>query len=444
MGKSKLALLGGDKLAGDIPPEIFKWPAVNKAMEKAVLDVLRSGNMSGTDITREFEQKFADWHGMKFGLAHSTGTAAIHGAMYGLRLGPGDEIIVPSITYWASAVPALSLGAAVVFADIDPETLCVDPADIEKRITPRTKAIEAVHYMGMPADMDAIMKLADKHRLKVIEDVSHAHGSLYRGRMVGTFGDASAFSLMSGKSFAVGEGGIMLCNDRSVYERGAILGHYGRHGEITDPELTAGAGIPWGGYKYRMHQMSSAVGLEQLKKFPGEMEEIDRAMNYFWDCLEGVPGIKAHRPEKSSGSTKGAWYISAALYRSEELGGLSVQRFAEAVTAEGAFCSPGCNKALHKHPVFSSIDIYGHGRATQGLFIPDEDLRQDKVSLPVSEKIYGGVFMAPWFKRFNRQVIDRHAEAYRKVSDNYRDLLPGDKKIADEQQGRWALTSRKS
>ena len=442
---SSLAILGGTKTVTAETGDMFAWPILNKAMEDAVLNVLRDRNMSGTDITKKFEREFADWHGMKYGIGCSSGTASLQSAMYAVGVGAGDEIIAPSITYWASCTQALTLGASVVFADIDPETLCIDPADIERKITPRSKAIVVVHYLGMPADMDAIMAIARKHKIKVVEDVSHAHGALYKGKIVGSFGDASGFSLMTGKSFATGEAGIMLTNDKTAYERAILLGHYERHSDVTTPELAQGAGLPYGGYKYRMHQMSSALGIEQLKKFPVEMKEIDDAMNYFWDMLEGVPGLDSHRPAKGSGSTKGAWYAPHGLYKPEELGGLSVKRFCDAVSAEGSTsCSPGCNRALHQHPLFSSIDVYGHGKPTQNAFLPAGiDNSQEKAVLPVSDGIQERTFNIPWFKHFRKDVIEQHAKAFIKVVENYRELLPGDEKTSDG-QGQWALTARKS
>jgi perosamine synthetase len=432
---SNLALLGGSKAVTLEQGDIFNWPIVNKAMEDGTLKVLREGNMSGTDITKKFEQAYADWNGLKYGLAHSSGTAALQCAMYGVGLGVGDELICPSTTYWASCAQALSLGASVVFADIDPVTLCVDPDDIERCITPRTKAIMVVHYLSYPADMDRIMKVAKKHKIKVIEDVSHAHGSLYKGKMVGTFGDVSGYSVMSGKSFAIGEGGMLTTNSREILERAIIFGHYERHGELTDEKLKAGACVPWGGYKYRMHQLSSVVGLEQVKKYPAEMAEIDKAMNHFWDLLEGVPGLDAHRPSKKSGSTKGGWYAAHGIYRSKDLGGLSLGRFCEAVQAEGVpMCFAGCNAALHTHPLFSSIDIYGSGAPTN---------RATRRHLPVTEGIQTKVFNIPWFKHYRPEIIAQYAAAYRKAAENYRDLLPDDVQ-PDDLKGKWALTSRKS
>jgi dTDP-4-amino-4,6-dideoxygalactose transaminase len=324
----------------------------------------------------------------------------------------------------------------VVFADIDPDTLCIDPGDIERCITKNTKAIMVVHYLAMPADMDRIMAIARKHNLKVIEDVSHAHGALYKGKMVGTFGDAAGYSMMSGKSFAIGEGGMLTTNSREVYERAVIFAHYERHGEITDKTLKSQIGIPHGGYKYRMHQMSSVVGLEQVKKYPAEIAEIDKAMNYFWDLLDGVPGLDAHRPPKGSGSTKGGWYSCRGLYRTHELGGLSVQRFCEAVRAEGVdFCKPGCNAALHRHPLFYDIDVYGAGAPSNRAGYSGR--------LPVAESIQSKIFSIPWFKHYRPEIIEEYARAYWKVAENYRELLSDDN-VDENMTGDWALTARKS
>jgi dTDP-4-amino-4,6-dideoxygalactose transaminase len=439
---AKLALFGGNQAVQSDPGDIFDWPIVTPEIKEAVLKVLCAGKMSGTDVTKQLEKEYAAWHGVKYALAHNTGTASLQGAMYGLGIGTGDEIICPSITYWASCLPVYALGGTVVFADIDPETLCIDPNDIEHRISERTKAIVAVHYAAYPADMDPILEIARRHNIVVIEDPSHAHGALYKNRLVGTMGDVAGFSLMSGKSLACGEGGIMITNDLRVYERALALGHYARHSEITLDDIAAGTGIAWGGYKYRMHQLTSAMARVQLANYAEEMLEIDRAMNYFWDLLEGVPGLGDHRP-KGEGVTKGGWYSPHGLYRAEELGGLSITRFCQTVSAEGTTCSPGCNKALHLHPVFNTLDIYNQGKPTRIANLPEGvDIRQPLGSLPVTEGIQSKVFHIPWFKHYRAQIIEEHAAAFRKVAENYRDLLaddPGD----PQEMGSWGLTRRR-
>jgi perosamine synthetase len=439
---SELALFGGPKTVQDDPEDMFDWPIVTPEIEEAVLQVLRAGNMSGTDVTKEFEREYAAWHGVKYALAHNTGTASLHGAMYGLGIGKGDEIICPSITYWASCLPVYALGGTVVFADIDPQTLCIAPDDIEQRITERTKAIVAVHYAGHPADMDRILDIARRRDIRVIEDPSHAHGALYKGRLVGTMGDVAGFSLMSGKSLACGEGGIMITDDRRIYERALAFGHYARHSEITLADIASAAYLPWGGFKYRMHQLTSAVARVQLRNYAEQMAEIDKAMNYFWDLLEDVPGLGDHRPTHKD-TTKGGWYAPHGLYHRAELEGLSITRFCQAVVAEGAPCSPGCNKALHEHPVFNTVDVYGQGRPTRIANLPDGvDIRQPTGSLPVAEGIQHGTYSIPWFKHYRPQIIGQYALAFRKVAENFEELLvddPGD----PPELGRWGLTRRK-
>lgn len=443
---SKLAILGGPKAVTSDPKKAFKWPIITKEDEKAVLDVLRRGGMSGLEVTKEFEKEYAAWQGAKHALACSSGTAALQSAMFGCKVGIGDEIICPSVTYWASCLQCYSLGATVVFADVNPDTLCIDPDDIEKHISPRTKAIVAVHYCGYPADMDPIMAIAGKHNLKVIEDVSHAHGGLYKGRRVGSIGHVAGYSLMSGKSLAIGEAGILTTDDTEIYERALAFGHYERYdaADIQTESLKPFAGLPLGGYKYRMHQLSSAVGRGQLKHYDERIVVIQKAMNYFWDLLEGVPGIKAHRPPKDSGSTMGGWYSARGLYRPEELEGLSVKTFCKAVQAEGSMSSPGCNAPLHLHPLFNTCDVYGHGKPTR-IANASRDVRQPKGSLPVSDHILQHVYGIPWFKQFRPGLIKQHARAFKKVARNYRDLLEMDKATPQApEQGSYHFFQQKS
>ena len=310
-----------------------------------MLDVLRRGAMSDLDVSREFEAEYAAWQGSRYALAHSNGTAALQAAMYACQVGVGDEIICPSITYWASALPAFGLGATIVFADILPDTLGIDPADIEHRITDRTKAIVVVHYLGYPVDMDPVLEIARRRGVKVIEDVSHAHGARYKGRPVGIIGDAGAASMMTGKSLPSGEGGMLTTNNRELYERAIAFGHYERYGatpvtiKIETEDLLPHRGLPLGGVKNRMHQMSAAVGRVQLKALP-PADGGDRPGD---ERLLGPAGGRARPagppPPAGSDTTMGGWYAPHGLYRPEALGGLSVTRFA-------APCGRG--RALHR------------------------------------------------------------------------------------------------
>ncbi len=430
LAEGRLALLGGKPVVTEIPEDLFTWPIITREDEEAVLGVLRAGQMSGIALTQEFERDYERWSGAKHALGFNNGTASLLAAMFAVGVGEGDEVICPATTYWASALPAFSLGATVVFADIDAETLCLDPVKLERHITPRTKAIVVVHYLGHPAEMDAIMEIARRRGVKVIEDVSHAHGALYKGRMAGTLGDVAGYSLMAGKSLAVGEGGMLTTNDREIYERAVAFGHYERFGdEIESAALRPYAGLPLGGVKNRMHQLSSAVGRVQLRHYDERTREIRRAMNLFWDLLEGVPGLRSHRVDESTGSHMGGWYAPHGFYVAEELGGLSLSRFCEAVRAEGVpECIPGCNLPLHLHRIFQDADIYHHGRPTR-LAHTDRDVREAVGTLPVAEAACGRTYAIPWFKHYIPEVIERYAAAYRKVAekaDKLRAEDPGD------------------
>lgn len=423
----KLAINGGGKAVEGVKSELYIWPIITDEDRDAIIGVLDNRAMSGSDITKEFEREYASWISAEFALGYCNGTSALHAAMWACGVGAGDEIICPSTTYWASCTAALSLGAAVNFADIDPETLCIDPKDIEHRIGSKTKAIIVVHYAGYPADMDAIMEIAKRHTVKVIEDASHAHGSMYKGRHAGTLGDIAGMSMMTGKAFAIGEAGLMTTNNRDLYERCISFGHYARTGatsnfnavdaQVTDPELLKFSGIPLGGYKHRMNQWCAAMGKVQLKYYPERIAEIDKAMTYFCDLLDAIPGLKAHRPLKDSGLTKGGWYYPVCHYVAEELQNVPVETFCKAVNAEGVNCNPGINKPLHLHKVFHEADIFNMGQPTMISF-GQRDVRQGSGSLPVSEEIYAKTFNLPKFTIFDKIEIEKVATAYKKVVDN--------------------------
>ena len=433
----KLALLGGEPVLKGYPSkELFAWPIITKEDEDAALDVIRNNKFSGTDITEKFQDEFAAWQGTKYALAFCNGTAALTAAMFAVGLGMGDEIICTTKTYWASVTQASNFGASAVFCNID-ENLSMDPDDLERCITPKTKAIMVVHYFAYPCDMDRIMAIARKHNLLVIEDVSHAQGGMYKGRKLGTFGDVAAMSLMSTKSFAAGELGVLVTDTKRFYERAIAYAHYERNNSryITEcEELKPYARIAVGGIKGRANQLCTAMARVQLKYYDERCAEIRRAMNYFWDLLEGLPGIRAIRVDESTGSNMAGWYCPHGLYLPDELHGLSVKRFCEAVRAEvlGGICWDGGNHCLHTHEYFKTFDLFGVGKPTRIAFA-DRDVREDDKYLERSENTY--CFSVPWFKHLDREWIELYAKAYRKVIENYEQLLEAD---SDKSQGgRW-------
>ncbi|MBR5379297.1 MAG: aminotransferase class V-fold PLP-dependent enzyme [Clostridia bacterium] len=434
--KKQLALLGGKPIFDhqSEPDELFHWPIITEEDEQNCLDVIRRNKFSGTDITLAFQEEFAAWQGRKYALAFTNGTMSLSAAMFAVGVGMGDEIICPTKTYWGTVSQAINFGASAVFCNIN-ERLSMDPDDLERCIGPRTKAIMVVHYFGYPADMDAIMPIARKHGLKVIEDVSHAHGALYKGRKVGTFGDCAAMSMMSWKAFAAGELGMLVTDDQKIYERALAYGHYERNNpkNITDPKLSKYPHIALGGVKGRANQLCCTLALGQLHHFDERMAEVNKAMQYFCDGIEDIQGLHPIRPEKGSGSTMGAWYLPQGTYRPGELGGLSSGRFAEAVRAEtnGLHCWEGGNFCLHTHEFFKSFDFYGIGKPSRIAFA-DRDVREMDAACAPSEKMY--CVSLPPFKKYMPEHIDRYIEAYRTVAENYEQLITENDQLNG---GRW-------
>ncbi len=442
----KLAILGGTPLIpndGSCPKDhLFKWPIITKEDEDAALEVIKSGKFSGTDISMKFEEEFAQWIGTKHALTYCNGTQALAGAMFAVGLGAGDEIICTTKTYWASITPALIFGATPVFCNFD-ENLSMDPDDIERCITPKTKAIMVVHYCAYPCDMDRIMAIAKKHNLIVIEDVSHAQGGKYKGKKLGTFGDIAAMSMMSEKSFAVGECGMLVTNNTEMYERAVVYGHYERNNErflSANKELEEFYGLPLGGVKARLNQVSAAIGRVQLKHYDERCAEIDKAMNYYWDLVEEIPGIRAIRPEKGSGSTMGGWYACKGMYDPEKFHGIPAIKFCEAVRAEmngNGNIWAGANFCLHTHNLFKKFDFRHAGKPSTIEYMEAAEYYGDK---NCERSLVDNSFSAPWFKHYDKEWIEKFAACVKKVAENHEQLL----ETADDatgKGGRWFGTS---
>ncbi len=419
-----LAILGGPKAVPEPSDAVVDWPIITDEDRQAMLAVIDRTAMSEWDVTQQFEREWAAYNGVEHALSYPNGTQAILAALYAVGVGHGHEVIAPAYTFWASIAQLYSLGATPVFADVEPDSLCLDPGDIEHRITPRTKAIIVVHYNGHPADMDPIGAIARQHGLAVVEDVSRAQGSRYKGRMCGSLGDAAGASMMTRKAFAVGEGGMLTTNNRETFERAVAFSHPGEHADDRTLATWRDVGdAPLSGLKARLNQISAAMGRVQLQHYPQRIVEIQRAVSRFWHLLEDVPGITPHRVT-GEGSDMGGWFYPIAHYDADKLGGLPVSRFIEAVVAEGAIARGGIDKPQHLEPIFNTVDIYGHGKPTR-LAYADRDLRQPAGSLPVTEAVNDSVIAVPWFKHDWPQQIERQAAAYRKVARHSAQLLAG-------------------
>ncbi len=265
-----------------------------KAEERAVLMVLRSRWLSTGPMTEKFEGAFSDYLGGGYAIAVSSGTAALHLALACLGLKRGDEVILPSLTFSATANAVLYMGAKPVFADIvGPENLNISPREVEKRITGKTKAIMVMHYGGYPCDMDPILRLAARHHLHVVEDAAHAPGARYGGKMCGTIGDAGCFSFFANKNLVTGEGGMIVVRTR---ERADTLRRLRSHGmgslswDKFKGHLSA-YDIDILGYNYRTTEIESALGLVQLKKLDRGNRIRKKLTEVYREELRGIEAL---------------------------------------------------------------------------------------------------------------------------------------------------------
>jgi len=256
-----------------------------------VTDCLQSGWVSslGKYVTG-FEEAFAEFCGTEHAVTCSNGTTALHLALLALGVQPGDEVIVPTLTYVATANAVTYCGARPVFVDGEPDTWNMDPAQVEALITPRTKGIIVVHLFGHPVDMDTIMDIARRHGLFVVEDAAEAHGAIYKGRRVGSIGDAATFSFFGNKIITTGEGGMVTTNERTIADKIRRLKNHG-----MDPQRKYW--FPTVGYNYRLTNVAAALGLGQLEKIDWHLEQRRQIASWYREFLTNVPGL-SWQPEK--------------------------------------------------------------------------------------------------------------------------------------------------
>lgn len=290
--KVKLAMFGG-------PPAVPKdqrqtvWPVVTDADKQAVLRVLDSGKFTptteGEEEARGLEQEWAQLAGTRYAACVANGTAALALALAAGGIQPGDEVLVPALSFIASAMAPLYQLAIPVFVDVDPRTFNIDPAQLEARITPRTRAIIPVHFHGLPADMDEILAVARKHGLFVVEDVAQAPGATYKGRPVGSLGDLAAFSLNVQKNIPTcGEGGLVTTNDPVLHERTVMLRQFGEVIREREDRSYLSHMLSW---NYKMNSVQAAFTRSQLRRFPEAQAARDRNVRAMLDRLAGLPGL---------------------------------------------------------------------------------------------------------------------------------------------------------
>ncbi|HSN76313.1 MAG TPA: UDP-4-amino-4,6-dideoxy-N-acetyl-beta-L-altrosamine transaminase [Anaerolineae bacterium] len=315
----------------------------------AVIDVLRSDWLTTGPKVAEFEAAFAQFAGVKEAVAVSNGTAALHAAMYAIGIGPGDEVIVPPMTFAATANCVVYQGGTPIFADVEPDTLLIDPDQVAAKITPRTKAIIAVDYAGQPCDYDRLWAIADRHGLKLVADACHALGGSYKGRPVGSLVDLSTFSLHPVKPITTGEGGMITTDDSALAQRMRV---FRNHGITTDHRQRDQQGS-WFyemvdlGYNYRLTDFQCALGLSQLRKLPGWVGRRQEIAHQYDAAFAGMAAVQplSVRPEVVH-----AYHLYMVRVKSHEIGLSRAQVFA-ALRREGI----GVNVhyiPVHLHPFY--------------------------------------------------------------------------------------------
>jgi dTDP-4-amino-4,6-dideoxygalactose transaminase len=352
-----------------------RWPIYDATEEQALLEVLHSGAWWYVEGAQgaAFEQEFAAFQEARFGVACTNGTAALEIALRALGIGCGDEVIVPPYTFIATASAVLAVSATPVFVDIDGETLNIDPGRIEAAITPRTRALIPVHIAGRPADMDAILEIARRHNLAVIEDAAQAHAAEWRGRKIGALGDLGTFSFQASKNLNGGEGGIVVSNNEALAEAAWSVTHVGRvrSGRWYEHHVL--------GSNFRLSEFQTAILRVQLRRLPEQTALRARNATSLRSLLAAIPGIRL--PVDDSRITCHAYHIFTFRYDPEAFGGKSYRDFITALNAEGIPCSSGYA------PLYTE-QIFAARAARQGTWCQaGRPIDYPNLSLPVCEQV---------------------------------------------------------
>lgn len=401
----QLAILGGKPVRRKPYPQ---WPVFDQRDIDAVSRTIQSGRWGGLPYpglnTAEFAKKFSELQGGGYAVPMINGTITMEVALRAAGIGWGDEVIVPAYTFQATAYAPMAAGAIPVIVDIDPDTYCIDPEKVQEAITEKTRAIIVVHLAAQMADMDAIMSIAEKHDLIVIEDAAHAHGARWRDQGSGTIGDFGSFSLQSLKSITTGEGGVLLCKDKHMAERAASIIDCGRPKDKDGKEFTMGV-------NYRMSELHAALGVVALERFPEQFSQRAEMANYLEESLSEVPGIQLLKRDLR--------LTQRSLYRyvikmDPEYYHCNHDMFCKALSAEGIPVDTGY-PAMHRYELFQP--------RLSKLPVPTafpEYFDFENMSLPITERASEkeSVWMGEAIFRAGQEGIDDIIKGIQKLAEN--------------------------
>jgi dTDP-4-amino-4,6-dideoxygalactose transaminase len=404
--KNDLAINGGSKTIN----RDFGWPLFDETEINAVADVVRSGkwgNPDCGDMVKEFEDEFAAFCGARYALTCVNGSVALRLALIATGVRPGDEVIIPPYTFIATSTIVLEANCVPVFVDIDPDTYNLDPRKIEAAITSRTRAIIPVHFAGQACEMDEIMAIAKKHNLKVIEDACHGHGAEYKGKKLGSIGDAGCFSFQSSKNLTSGEGGMVITNDENLFNMMNSLRNVGRikGGQWYEHHYL--------GCNYRMTQLQVVLLISQLKRLKEQTLRRHQNGTYLNSLLGKIDGIKPL--ERGKGETLHSYHIYIFKYDKAKFNNLPKAEFAKMLAAEGVPCFMGYPKPLYKQPLFQDKNFMCYA-------IPEE-VSYREVSCPVTERACyeEAVWIMQHAMLGPKEDMDKFAEAILKIQKSVKE-----------------------
>jgi dTDP-4-amino-4,6-dideoxygalactose transaminase len=412
---SELAILGGPKTRTEPYPQ---WPVWDQRDIDAVTEVIKSGQWGGYPYpgpkTAELARRFAEMQGGGYAVVMANGTVTMEVALRAAGIGWGDEVIVPAYTFQATASAPMAAGAIPVIVDIDPDTYCLDIKAVEKALTPKTKAVICVHLGHQMTDMDALMALADRHNLIVVEDCAHAHGAKWRGMGAGTIGHFGSFSLQSSKILTSGEGGILLCRTPELASKAASIIDCGRPHALGGGPEDYSQEYQVGG-NFRMSELTSALALVGLERFPAQARMREEMAAYMDESLSEVPGVRVLRQDMRHTTRSFYRYIFAV---DPQQFGLEHDAICDALEAEGIDCWVGY-EAMNNYKLFQPQN--------SKLAVPNafpEYFHFDQMVLPAAQQAceHEAVWLDEAVFRCGHEGVDHAVAAIKKIQAHAAEL----------------------
>ncbi len=422
---SQLAILGGPKTRTEAYPA---WPVWDQRDIEAVTEVIKSGRWGGFPYpgpkTAELARKFAEMQGGGYAVPMANGTVSMEVACRAAGIGWGDEVIVPAYTFQATAAAPMSAGAIPVIVDVDPSTYCIDPKAIARAITSKTKAIIPVHLGHQMADMDAIMQIAGKHNLIVIEDCAHAHGARWNGQGAGTLGHFGSFSLQSSKTLTTGEGGILLCRTPELAAKAASIIDCGRPHALGGGPEDDSMGFQVGG-NYRLSEIAAALALVGLQRFPAQAKQREEMAAYMDESLSEINGVRVLKRDPRH--TTRSFYRYMFAIHPEEFG-VEHDVLCAALDAEGVGCWVGY-EAMHHYTLFQP--------QKSKLAVPSafpEYFAFDEMNLPEATRAceHEAVWLDEAVFRSGVGGVDDAVTALKKIQEHAKELAEASQKLREQ------------